>query len=759
MAQGANSEPSRILPGTRQLDTQEDLASVIVDGVDRFLLKQIDTLPGQRRAHWPKLAEAKSVEKETPAKLAEQWKAASGDLRKELAALDGMRDQRMATPKLTIELAPSRAAGLPGTNGWVAAPARWNIFEGVDAEGVWVAPSQVDPLFSAIVVPDADQMPEQMIGIASDANAPMPLASMLAQMGGEVLVPTPIGRTREARRGRATMTDQEFLYRSAFELGRHPLGYQLHEVLAAAEILHSRAPQRPVLIFGWGEGGWIALHAAALSETVTATCVSGYFQARESLWREPIHRNQHGLLLRFGDAELAALSAPRGLVIDMARGPQVTIAGDGGAPGELPSPEEASTRAEFTRAKELLASWQLGASLHLIEPSPKVKTSAGPSSEALKKTLEIAGVEAKLEDVSPLGKELTAQFPRADQRRNSTLRKWDRFNQRLLETAADERSQYWKGLDTSSPEKFVSSVEVYRERFAKDVIGRWDIPLLPANPRTRLLYNTPEYVGYEVVLDVFEDVIAYGILLLPKNQPQNEKRPCVVFQHGLEGRPQDCIVGDHAAYHDVAAQLAKRGFVVFAPQNLYLFKDRFRTLQRKSNPMGRTLFSIIVPQHQQIVNWLTQQPQIDPDRVAFYGLSYGGKSAMRIPPLVPKYCLSICSADFNDWVWKNASTTSNYSYVWTMEYEIFEWDLGSRFNYAEMATLIAPRPFMVERGHFDGVAPDERVGLEYAKVQHLYSAKLKRPSDTRIEWFAGPHTINGQGTFDFLHEKLKFPKP
>ena len=29
-------------------------------------------------------------------------------------------------------------------------------------------------------------------------------------------------------------------------------------------------------------------------------------------------------------------------------------------------------------------------------------------------------------------------------------------------------------------------------------------------------------------------------------------------------------------------------------------------------------------------------------------------SAMRIPALVEGYCLSICSADFNEWVLKNA---------------------------------------------------------------------------------------------------------
>ncbi len=128
-----------------------------------------------------------------------------------------------------------------------------------------------------------------------------------------------------------------------------------------------------------------------------------------------------------------------------------------------------------------------------------------------------------------------------------------------------------------------------------------------------------------------------------------------------------------------------------------------------------------------------------------------------MPPLVKDYCLSICSADFNEWVWKNASPRARYSYVWTGEYEIFEFDLGNTFNYAEMAALIAPRPFMVERGHRDGVAPDEWVAYEYAKVRRLY-ADLKIADRTEIECFDGPHTINGVGTFEFLHKHLNWPE-
>ena len=128
---------------------------------------------------------------------------------------------------------------------------------------------------------------------------------------------------------------------------------------------------------------------------------------------------------------------------------------------------------------------------------------------------------------------------------------------------------------------------------------------------------------------------------------------------------------------------------------------------------------------------------------------------MRVPPLVKNYCLSICSADFNEWVWKNASTQSNYSYVNSGEYEIFEFDLGSTFNYAEMSWLICPRPFMVERGHFDGVAPDETVAYEYAKVKRQYDL-LEIGNRTEMEVFNGPHTINGIGTFEFLPRHLNW---
>jgi hypothetical protein len=85
-----------------------------------------------------------------------------------------------------------------------------------------------------------------------------------------------------------------------------------------------------------------------------------------------------------------------------------------------------------------------------------------------------------------------------------------------------------------------------------------------------------------------------------------------------------------------------------------------------------------------------------------------------------------------------------------------EFNLGQTFNYAEMAGLIAPRPFMVERGHNDGVAPDEWVAHEYARVRRCYDV-LGIGDRTSIEFFNGPHTINGVGTFEFLARNLHWP--
>jgi hypothetical protein len=266
-----------------------------------------------------------------------------------------------------------------------------------------------------------------------------------------------------------------------------------------------------------------------------------------------------------------------------------------------------------------------------------------------------------------------------------------------------------------------------------------------------------------VVLDVCPDVFAWGILLLPNDLKPGERRPVVVCQHGLEGLPADGITEDRESegygyYKAFAGRLAERGFVVFAPHNPYRGEDKFRQLQRKANPVKASIFSVIIAQHSCILDWLTTLPFVDAKRIGFYGLSYGGLSALRLPAVLDRYSVSICSAAFNDWTRKTVATDWPGSYMFLGEYEVPEFNLGEMFGHAEMAALIAPRSFMVERGHSDPVGQDEWVAGEYAKVRRLYD-RLGIGDRTEIEFFNGAHTINGVGTFDFLHRQLGWPKP
>ena len=114
-----------------------------------------------------------------------------------------------------------------------------------------------------------------------------------------VIVPPLIDRTVGARNGRAKLTNREFVYRSAFELGRHMIGYEVQKVLALVDFLEradTRSANTKIGVFGYGEGGAIALYAAALDPRIDAVCVSGYFDDRNDIWRQPIDRNVFGLL-------------------------------------------------------------------------------------------------------------------------------------------------------------------------------------------------------------------------------------------------------------------------------------------------------------------------------------------------------------------------------------------------------------------------------------------------------------------------------
>ncbi len=733
------------LDGTSELIWQGDLAERMVDGLHTFLDRETAASVERHARHWNRdfsspEAYAKSIEPN----------------RQHLRTILGVVDER-ATSFDPIK----RRVGVLESEGKRYASLyelRWAALPGVHGEG-YVFESRDNPEGSCILIPDANIRPEAIFGIGDNAGEPVNWADHatgVAMSAMDLYVLAPISRDEKYSRVLEKPTGQphrEFIYRQAFEMGRHIIGYEVQKVLAIVDELHrrSRSPnqRRAITVHGQGDGGLIALCAAAIDPRIDEVVVTGYFAPREDVSKQTIDRNVWGLLDEFGDAEIASMIAPRPLTIHYADYPQVAEhSKPNSTPGTLVTPSYDSVDREFERARSLTGIVAQGAIVRL-DDTP-ISTAGFLRWTPL--TLDISEVLAvDIHDIPD---------PEARQRRQ--VNELVGFTQKVVRESPRTRAKLWDQVDRKSHDTttYAKSTVELRKKFYDEILGRFDQSLLPVNPRTRQIYDEPKYTGYEVVLDVFPDVFAYGILLVPKDIGPGERRPVVVCQHGLEGRPQDLTEpgSDHKAYHRYAGRLAEMGYITYAPQNPYIGKDRFRSLVRKANPLGKSLWSFIVPQHQQTVNWLASLPMVDPQRIAFYGLSYGGKTAMRVPAVVEGYCLSICSGDFNEWIWKCTSVDWPRSYLATGEYEMPEWNLGNTFNYAEMAGLIAPRPFMVERGHRDGVAPDEWVAYEYAKVRLLY-ADLKIPERTEIEFFDGPHTINGVGTFNFLSKHLNWPRP
>jgi dienelactone hydrolase len=726
----------------------------MVAGIDRFLLREIERSVEARAAQWqrdPSSAEAygRSL---TPNRAA-------------FRQIIGAVDPRVPMTGLELVATTTSPAQLAETDSYTVNVVRWPVFENVHGEGLLLQP-RTSLRARVVVLPDADQTPEMLAGLSPTNSPAAGFARRLAENGTQVLIPVLIDRRDEwsgnPRLDRFTnLPHREWIYRQAYEMGRHIIGYEVQKVFAAVDWFireNQRGMSVPIGVTGYGEGGLIAFYAAALDPRIKATLVSGYFDSRQNVWSEPIYRNVFGLLDQFGDAEIASMIAPRALIIDPSAAPEIKGPPDArrgrgisAAPGKITTPSIDSVQLEFARAQSLAGSF--GSALQL-------STNSNDALAAFWHGLR--GDESALAAAAKTPVAARKDF-QIDARQERQVRELEEHTQKLMRVSEDVRQQFfWQKLKPVSPEQWAVATSAYKTTFWRDVIGRLPPADVPMNPRSRKFDERKTWTGYEVVLDVWNDVFAWGYLLLPKDVRPGERRPVVVCQHGLEGLPIDTVTDDSASrafgyYKAFAAQLAERGFIVFAPHNPYRGRDDFRGLQRKLNPLKKTLYSVIVAQHDRILDWLASQPFVDARRIGFYGLSYGGKTAMRIPALFDRYALSICSGDFNEWIRKNTSVDARYSYMFAPEYEMFEFNLGNTFNYAEMAALIAPRPFMVERGHYDGVGTDEWVSYEYAKVRRLYT-QLGIPERTAIEYFDGPHTINGQGTFDFLHQQLNWPK-
>jgi hypothetical protein len=267
------------LPGTAPLSESGDLAMRMVDGINAYLLSITAGSISSRAGLWNR-------NYDSPEKYGESVAANREHLRKIIGAIDS----RLPVTALELDTTTSASSLVAATSRYKVHSVRWRVFEDVTAEGLLLEPSG-RALARIVALPDADVSPEALVGLEPGFDPNAQFARRLAENGCQVLVPVLIDRsdTWSGIPG-IRMTNQshrEWIYRMAFEAGRHIIGYEVQKVLSAVDWFEfeNKTYPVPISVMGYGEGALLALHSAAVDLRIQTAVVSGYFESRQDLWR------------------------------------------------------------------------------------------------------------------------------------------------------------------------------------------------------------------------------------------------------------------------------------------------------------------------------------------------------------------------------------------------------------------------------------------------------------------------------------------
>lgn len=739
------------------LEYEQQMVQRMEAGVERYFDRYTDRVVEARGLHWQRNMTSSSA-----------YSASVGPNRSRFRTIIGIVDARRPVFIERFGRGTDESLVADASN-YTIEQVRWPVLHGVWGEGLLISPKGAVRA-RVVALPDADQTPEDIAGLSGKSD----WALRLAGSGIQTLVPVLLNRSDtfsgsenvapwrfyfgddDLQTRRTNLTHREWIYRQAYVNGRHIIGLEVQKIQSGIDWFRGQGTQ-PVGVAGYGEGGLLALYAAAVDERIDAALVSGYFGPRENLSTEPVYRNVWGLLTEFGDAEIASLVAPRSLVIEYSETPSLQYTDTPEPDGPLPEYEDAGLRGEVrTPPFEEVASEYRRLERFFNEASfePNVAFihadggTTGPLSDAALRSFVVGlGVNALAGPAATPTDRREHLDPAA--RQGEQVRELQDFFHAMVDTLDRNRYAFLEG-DYSSAQAWDASMKPHRDYFRQEIIGVVDEDLLPLNPRLRQVYDEEDWVGYEVVLDVWPDVFAWGVLALPKDLEPGEKRPTVVLQHGIGGTPSTPERVD--SYNNVMPKLARRGFAVFSVHAPYSFNVR------KATPAKASVFSVIIPQYRQIVNWLKTHKHVDADRIGYYGKSWGGRTGLRVPTYIPEFRFAISSAYLNQWPRKVITAYYRTSYMWTSSIGVYEFNMGPTIGHAEMIMMFAPRPFMAESGYQDAVAPHEWVAYEFAKAKRVYD--IIGVGDRAVLGFhIGGHEVHDDTIFPFIHKHLQWPVP
>ena len=148
---------------------------------------------------------------------------------------------------------------------------------------------------------------------------------------------------------------------------------------------------------------------------------------------------------------------------------------------------------------------------------------------------------------------------------------------------------------------------------------------------------------------------------------------------------------------------------------------------------GRCLFGMMMFDEWQAFRYLAGRPEVDPDRIAAFGISMGATKAMWLAALEPKLrgCIDLCCLTEYQALIADQGLSRHGIYYYVP-------GLLKHFEAAQINELLVPRPRLSCNGLRDGLTPPRGVEQIRNHLRPLY-ARFGRPEDSRIELFDCEH--------------------
>lgn len=247
----------------------------------------------------------------------------------------------------------------------------------------------------------------------------------------------------------------------------------------------------------------------------------------------------------------------------------------------------------------------------------------------------------------------------------------------------------------------------------------------------------------------------YGLYLVPKGA--TFPAPLVIAQHGGGGFPELALFHGGANYHDLVRGPLRQGWIVFAPHHIfYPYGDRDhgtplpKTVRKQLDASlrrgGTSLAAVEVAKIAKALDALLPRREIDSDRVAMTGLSYGGYYTLYTMALDARIQAGVASCSFVKWGEVQGSSVRDIRTDGKL-CDLEPW---------ELATLICPRPLQVQAGRTDTLLTLQRTEPQAKKASAVYR-EYGAPQLFEFEPFDGGHEFHGASAWRFLGQRLRPP--